>query len=91
MRIRIVKHSRGIMDGVSLSRMLPGLTYQVSVSLGSFLVAHGAAEEDFSPSDALSVSPDQEPVSLTGGVSVTPPRDHEDERSPGKRRARQSR
>ena len=64
----------GIMDGVSLSHIVPGLTYEVSDSLGGYLVTNGAAEEVFA-SAALS-DPDDDIVpdsAIFGGVSVTWP------------------
>lgn len=63
----------GIMDGVSLSHFVPGLTYDVSNSLGGYLVTNGAAEEVFAsvplsdPGESVSDS------SIFGGVSVTWP------------------
>jgi hypothetical protein len=37
MRVRILKLSSGIMDGVSLSHLFTGITYEVPVSLGTWL------------------------------------------------------
>lgn len=64
----------GIMDGVSLSHFVPGLTYEVSDSLGGYLITNGAAEEVFA--SATLSDPDDEGVSdsaIFGGVSVTWP------------------
>ena len=63
----------GIMDGVSLSHFVPGLTYDVTDSLGGYLVTNGAAEEVFA-SATLSDADDERPDSaIFGGVSVTWP------------------
>ena len=72
MRVRILKQSEGIFHGVSLSRLLPGVTYEVPVSLGAFLVGQGSAEEDVTPAVELVIPIDPESSGLTGGVSVTP-------------------
>ena len=72
MRVRILKQSEGIFHGVSLSRLLPGVTYEVPVSLGVFLVSQASAEEDVTPAVELVIPIDPESSSLTGGVSVSP-------------------
>src|SRR5258705_12678762 len=53
MRVRILKPSAGIMDGVSLSHLLPGLTYDVEPSLGHYLTLNQYAEEV--PSETLAL------------------------------------
>jgi hypothetical protein len=35
----------GVLDGVSLGHLIPGLTYEVEESLGSYLVSTQSAEE----------------------------------------------
>jgi hypothetical protein len=70
--VRILSQLKGIIDGVSLSHLLPGLTYDISASLGVWLIGQGFAEYDQRPG-ALSGSPLEEtPASVTGGVTVTP-------------------
>jgi hypothetical protein len=69
-RVRILKSSEGIIQGVSLSRLLPGVTYEVPLSLGTFLIGQGAAEEDVTPAVELVIPIDIESSALTGGVSV---------------------
>ena len=43
MRIRIVKQPSGILDGVDLSRLIEGNTYDVAASLGNLLLVDGEA------------------------------------------------
>jgi hypothetical protein len=43
MRIRIVRRAPGEIDGVLLSRFDPGDLYDVSVSIGTYLVVRGFA------------------------------------------------
>jgi hypothetical protein len=75
LRIRILKLSEGILDGVSLSRFVPGLIYEVPVSLGAFLVAQEAAEEDATSTIAVVIPITKESASLRGGISVSRPVD----------------
>jgi hypothetical protein len=63
----------GIMDGVSLSRIVPGLTYEVSDSLGGYLVTNGAAEEVFASLPLSDPDEDLSDSAIFGGVSVTWP------------------
>jgi hypothetical protein len=44
-RVRILKPMAGVLDGVSLGHLIPGLTYEVEESLGSYLVSTQSAEE----------------------------------------------
>jgi hypothetical protein len=44
-RIRILKPMAGVLDGVSLGHLEPGLMYEVDESLGAFLVSTQSAEE----------------------------------------------
>jgi len=74
------------MDGVSLTNLLPGLVYEVPVSLGVFLINQRVAEEtvlrDEHPAqvdDVISI--------LSGGVKVRPPEDEGNDRPPRKRRS----
>ena len=70
MRVRILKSSEGIIHGVSLSRLLPGVTYEVPLSLGTFLIGQGTAEEDVTPAVELVIPIDIESSALTGGMSI---------------------
>jgi hypothetical protein len=44
MRVRIVKTMAGVLDGVSLGHLIPGVTYEVEDSLGAYLVSTRSAE-----------------------------------------------
>ena len=61
------------MRGVSLSHLLPGLTYDLEASLGAYLVTIGAGDAVASKSPALVVPLDSEDYfnKALGGVSVT--------------------
>jgi hypothetical protein len=63
----------GIMDGVSLSHIVPGLTYEVPDSLGGYLVTNGAAEEVFASLPLSDADEDLSDSAIFGGVSVTWP------------------
>ena len=72
-RIRILKPTSGVLDGVSLSHLIPGLVYEVSASLGTFLIAQEAAEEDASSTIAV-ISSRENPRKAIGSVGeATPP------------------
>jgi hypothetical protein len=45
-------------ERVNLDLLLPGVVYEVPISLGTFLIASGAAEEDITPGVALAIPPD---------------------------------
>ena len=72
-RIRLRRAMVGIMDGVSLSHFVPGLTYEVSDSLGGYLVTNGAAEEVFASVPLSDPGEDVTDSAIFGGVSVTWP------------------
>jgi hypothetical protein len=71
-RVRIVKPVAGILDGVSLSTLAPGLIYDLEASLAHYLISCGAAEES-AAARAVSVVPEDDPyiAHLVGGVIVT--------------------
>ena len=73
MRVRILKQSSGIIEGVSLRYLLPGLMYEVPVSLGAWLVGQKAAEEDVSGTVGIVIPLDQKSTTLTGGIRVPSP------------------
>ena len=87
MRVRILKQSEGVLDGVSLSRLVPGLTYEVTLSLGTFLIGRGAAEENAISAGDILIPIDAASSALTGGVSVSGPRHRADDRRRAKRDA----
>ena len=73
MLVRIRKAQEGIVQGVSLSHLVPGLIYDLDPTLGGYLVSIGAAESIPSKGVALVI-----PVEAggdynrpLGGVSVT--------------------
>ena len=78
MRIRILKHSAGVFERVSLSQFLPGLTYEVPVSLGAWLIAQQAAEEDVTDTIAIPIQPTA--PSVLG--RTVPDKTSEDDRPP---------
>jgi len=71
-RVRIVKPIVGILDGVSLSTLAPGLIYDLEAGLARYLISCGAAEES-AGTPAVSVVPEDDPyiAHLVGGVIVT--------------------
>ena len=71
MRIRILKSSTGIMDGVSLSYLVPGSAYEVPASLGQWLIAKDTAEKDVSERLGIVIPLDRHLAS--GGISVPSP------------------
>jgi hypothetical protein len=73
-RVRIVRPSVGIMDGVSLSRLIPGITYELPSELGYWLISRGTAELVPKISGDVAIPLDN-PFAfeqLTQGVSVVP-------------------
>ena len=75
LRIRILRPVVGIVDGVSLSHLIPGIAYEVSDSHGLWLVSQGNAEEMRASTPAM-VIPLDNPLAfeqLTRGIQVIPP------------------
>ena len=71
MRIRILKPVSGVLDGVSLSSLSPGLHYDVEASLARYLISTGAAEGIASGPPALVIAADDPYIAhFTGGVTV---------------------
>jgi hypothetical protein len=79
----MIKPMVGVLDKISLSRLVPGLMYDIEESLARYLITCGAAEETAATRPALVVPVDDvdDPyiAHLTGGVTVTqvspPPKD----------------
>jgi hypothetical protein len=68
----MLKRMAGVMDSVSLSRLVPGLTYDVDDGLAKHLISCGAAEETASTRPALVVPVDDPYIAhLTGGITVS--------------------
>jgi hypothetical protein len=82
-RVRILKHSQCVIDGVSLASLSPGLTYEVPPTLGSWLVARTVAEEDLTPTVAIVIPISEVSAVLTGGISVSAPIDRGEDRLRG--------
>lgn len=71
-RIRILKPMAGVLDGVSLGHLEPGLTYEVEESLGGYLVSTESAEEvAFGDSRAMDSKDDTLIEHVARGVTVT--------------------
>jgi hypothetical protein len=75
MRVRILKPSEGILDGVSLAHLTPGLTYDLNPSVAHHLMVKGCAEELPPSTPALVIPLDNARayLQLTRGVTVVPP------------------
>lgn len=72
MRVRILKPSEGILDGVSLAHLIPGLIYDVEQPVGRHLVQMKHAEEISTATPGLVVPLDNPHAfeQLTRGVTV---------------------
>jgi hypothetical protein len=71
-RIRILKPMAGVLDGVSLGHLEPGLTYEVEESLGAYLVSTQSAEEvAFGDSRIIDSKDDTLIEHVARGVTVT--------------------
>ena len=70
MRIRIRRAIAGIVDGVSLSHFVPRLTYDVSDSLGGYLVSTGDADEVPASTPVVESTDDSTDSAIFGGVIV---------------------
>jgi len=69
----MLKPAAGILDGVSLGHLVPGLIYELEPVTANFLIAQGYAEELASGEPALVIPLDNPTIfsQLLGGVSVT--------------------
>ena len=70
MRIRIRREIAGIIDGVSLSHFLPGWCYDVSDSLGGYLISSGDADEVSASTPVAGPPDDSSDSTVFGGVVV---------------------
>jgi hypothetical protein len=71
-RVRILKPLEGFVQGISLSHLAPGLTYDVDATLGGYLVTVGAADAVPSKNPALVIPLETADLDKAlGGVSVT--------------------
>jgi hypothetical protein len=69
-RIRIRRAIAGVIDGVSLSHFVPGLTYEVSDSLGGYLVSSSDADEVPAFTPVVEPTDDSTGSAIFGGVIV---------------------
>jgi hypothetical protein len=76
MRVRILKSSAGVLDGVSLSRLIPGLIYDLKPITANYLISQRYAEQPPASERAAVIAPDNRPYAsqLFGGVRVIMPR-----------------
>jgi hypothetical protein len=92
-RVRIIQHVAGIVDGISLSALVPGFTYDLEPGLARYLVSCGAAEENASVRPVTAVPADDPYIAhLTGGIVVVqtdaPPQDMAADKPSKRRRLR---
>ena len=73
-RVRILKPLQGVVQGISLASLLPGITYDVDATLGGYLVSVGAADAvpAFKPARRIPLAPPDDHSKPLGGVPVTP-------------------
>jgi hypothetical protein len=84
--IRLRRAVAGIIDGVSLSHLWPGLCYDVPDSLGGYLVSTGDADEIPASAPMAELREDETDTPIFGGIIVTPPLERAADRPPRKRR-----
>ena len=75
MRVRVLKHGEGVVDGVSLRSLVPGAIYDVNPALGHYLVTNEFAEEvaaDADPALVVTVDTPYAVEQLTKGITVLP-------------------
>ena len=84
MRIRIRREIAGIIDGVSLSHLVPGLCYDVTDSLGGYLVSSADADEVPASTPVAEPTDDSTDSAIFGGVIVAGQFDRAEDRPPPK-------
>jgi len=88
MRVRVLKPAVGVVDGVSLSRLVPGGVYELKPITANYLISQRCAEE-VPASQHPVVTPQDDPTflaHLSRGVSVTLRRPHAADRPRRKRK-----
>jgi hypothetical protein len=72
-RVLIRRPIEGIVQGISLAHLVPGLTYDLDATLGGHLVSVGAADavSSFSPALVIPLDAPEDFTKVLGGVSVT--------------------
>jgi hypothetical protein len=78
----------GIIDGVSLSHLVPGGSYDISDSLGGYLVSTGDADAVPLSAGVTESNDDRSDCSVFGGVIVASPRESAPDRARPTRRRR---
>jgi hypothetical protein len=68
----------GAMDGMSLSLLIPGVVYEVTVSIGTWLVCQGVAEEEVSLVVPVVLPAYAPSAALATGVTVARTKDRKD-------------
>jgi hypothetical protein len=73
MRVRMLQPAAGVMDGISLSHLFPGLTYDVPRPTAHYLTANGFAEELASDATAPVIPVDDLHafIGVVGGITVS--------------------
>lgn len=81
MRVRILQSMAGVLDGVSLGHLVPGLTYDLDESLAGYLVSIRSAEAVPEAESPVSGNSDESLFERVGrGVTITN-RGHQPERA----------
>ena len=79
MRVRIVKPLSGIIDGISLTQLVPGNVYQVSEDFGRQLIEMNGAiavqSDDPLLATSRTSSGDVDIDRVAGGIVILPPDD----------------
>jgi hypothetical protein len=74
-RVRILKPSAGVIDGISLGTLMPGLTYDLPHELALRLIIERVAREDLTPVVLIPIGYDENDAELvdhvTRGIRVT--------------------
>jgi len=73
MRVRILRPSVGVVDGVSLGHLIPSLIYDLKPITANYLISQGCAEVLPASEPAIVTLPDNPTFfsPLSGGVRVT--------------------
>ena len=76
MRVRILQPTVGIVDGVSLGHLIPGLVYDLKPITANYLISQGCAEGLPASEPAIVTLPDDPTFfsRVLGGIRVTAPR-----------------
>ena len=91
-RVRITKPSVGIVDGRSLSGLIPGLSYDLPRSLAEYLIATRMADEVHGETPAARASIDDDALidHINRGVRIAPAQAADKKSTPRKKRRQRS-